>query len=75
MRPYNRRVRQNVTIYDHESIKGLTNRPGWIYADTRMMVLGKADGVATRDSRANMAAACLMSLEVQTCEGFHHIIT
>ena len=38
-----------------------------------MMVLGKADGMATRDSRADMAVAHLMSLGAQTCEAFHTI--
>ena len=64
----------NVTIY--ESIKGVTNRPGRIHADARMVGLGKADSIAIRDSRANMALARLMNLKAhQTCVAPHHTIT
>ena len=43
-------------------------------ADTWMAVLGKADSMAIRDSRASMAAARFGALEAQACEVLQHTI-
>ena len=61
----------NATIY--ESIKGVTNHLGRTHVGTRVVVHGKADTMAIRDSRADMAVARLMSIGAQTCEAFHAV--
>lgn len=55
-------------------MKGVNYLPDRTHAATRIVVSGKADDMAIRDSRASTAAARL-SLQARICEAFQHNVT